>query len=571
MFNKKIYLFFIILISILFRLLISKIGYTYDLESYHIVGKLINAGKNIYAETDRYNYSPLWALTLGFIKNVSYVFDNNELFFRVFIIILLSFADVFIAFWLWRQYNFFFFIIFLFNPLSIYITGFHNQFDNLAIAFALWSAFFIEKKDIKKKLLGYLLLSLSICFKHLFIFILPWLFFRAKLRKEKYLVFLPVLIFLVLFLPFSFSNQGLKGIWENVFTYRNAYNIYSFFIFKGIWRPLILLFLISFAFLLIKKEKLTKQFALYLLLITAFSPIAAGQYLIIPIVGHLVINPLLGLFYITIASGFIFFKISNFLSFIIPVFQLSTLSLFINFYPIFFKKIKLIIISLVVAFSIIYSLNIYKELRGLYKQERKEILILRIFYPIKKIFDNDLLKKPLTKELILKGEFIAKEDNLGFLAIPFRLENPSGERFFKKNYQVGASISQTDNLKITYTEIRNINIGLTLDGIILGFPIQKESKGRKYNISLFSTIPHGDDFIMIDRFSHLQTKHFLTKDMVKNLKILPNFIWHKINYLLSLKNTWLLMFKIYFIIWVITGLVFYFQINKSLYEKFYSS
>lgn len=561
--NKKIILILIIFLSILLRVFISKIGITYDLESFHIVGNLVNEGKNIYSETHRYNYGPIWAYILGFFKKISYFFDNNELIFRFLIILTLSLADILIAYWLLKEYkNFYLFIFFLFNPISIYTTGYHNQFDNLAISIALWSSFFISQKNIKKKFLGYFLLSISISIKHIFVFIIPWLFLKARNKKEKLLSIMPILIFIILFLPFSFSQKAIKGIWENVLTYKVASNIYSFFPFSGILRPLIILILFIISYFFIRKEETKKQFILYLLFITALSPIYASQYLIIPIIGHLIISPFLSILYILISSYFIFLKNINFLIFAKFVFQLSTLSLLIYFLPFLIKKIKIIIISLIIILNIFYISKIFIEIKNIYKEQRKEILIMRVFYPIKKVFkDKKFLKEPLTKNLKINGEFTAKENNLGFIAIPFKLENPSGVDFFRKNYQIGSSII-TEDLK-KYTEIRPIHTGLTPDGIILGFPIEEKSKFKKYQIEIFSTIPKNKDYINIDRHGFLETRYFLTKEIIKNPLILMSFLSYKIYYLFSLKDTVFLLLKIYIIFWVFINLFFLLKIKNK--------
>src|SRR5262249_27391892 len=45
----------------------------YDQQSYEIVAGIARRGGNVYAETSRYNYSPVWFHVLLFLKNISLI------------------------------------------------------------------------------------------------------------------------------------------------------------------------------------------------------------------------------------------------------------------------------------------------------------------------------------------------------------------------------------------------------------------------------------------------------------------------------------------------------------------
>ena len=47
-------------IGIILRYIMMSIGYNYDFESYCIVGEIAGNFGNVYAQTDRYKYSPLF-------------------------------------------------------------------------------------------------------------------------------------------------------------------------------------------------------------------------------------------------------------------------------------------------------------------------------------------------------------------------------------------------------------------------------------------------------------------------------------------------------------------------------
>jgi hypothetical protein len=42
------------------RIWVSTLGYNFDFESYAVVASIIDSGGNVYAETHRYNYGPVW-------------------------------------------------------------------------------------------------------------------------------------------------------------------------------------------------------------------------------------------------------------------------------------------------------------------------------------------------------------------------------------------------------------------------------------------------------------------------------------------------------------------------------
>jgi hypothetical protein len=83
-------------IGIALRFLIASVGFTYDMQSYNIVGKIVNSGGNVYRETTRYNYGPLWFLIVGAFYKFSNYFVDSFLVFRFSLTGLLVIVDVFI-------------------------------------------------------------------------------------------------------------------------------------------------------------------------------------------------------------------------------------------------------------------------------------------------------------------------------------------------------------------------------------------------------------------------------------------------------------------------------------------
>ncbi|UKI30108.1 MAG: hypothetical protein L6W00_19200 [Lentisphaeria bacterium] len=96
--NRRGLLIFLLvaLLSLLVKVLLATRGYNYDFESYTIVAELVEEGKNVYAETFRYNYGPIWFYVLWLLKMIS------GSLFRYSLPFFLGVVDICIAGILWR-------------------------------------------------------------------------------------------------------------------------------------------------------------------------------------------------------------------------------------------------------------------------------------------------------------------------------------------------------------------------------------------------------------------------------------------------------------------------------------
>ncbi len=332
--NRRALWFFSVaaIFSLLAKLLMASRGYNFDFESYNIVANLIDQGKNVYAETHRYNYGPIWFYILWFLKTIS------GSLFRYSLPFFLGMADICIAGILWRLRYRPAALIFLLSPLGIQISGFHNQFDNFAVLIALISICFLMKRE-KNTTMGQVwaaavVLGISITIKHIFIFFPLWLFCRDYCWKKRIvLLFVPVLIFLGSFIPYAlekntaetfvedvrFAQEQIKifvqndfwpeeqqkaeirnhiskphlkagrGIAENVFLYKSHNNkiFYTFFL-PGLFHC----FSASFVFFcgmiacgcFYRKCPVFQQFLLYTAALVVFATATANQYLAIPLI-----------------------------------------------------------------------------------------------------------------------------------------------------------------------------------------------------------------------------------------------------------------------------------------------
>ena len=284
--------------GIVIRFVLMSLGHNFDFESYCIVGELASAGKNIYANTPRYNYAPLWFIMLGLFWKAASYFTHNIFIFRCLIVGTLTLGDFFITKLISKNVGNFWGIIFFLNPISLIITGYHNQFDNLAVLIGISAVLCIEKscteQDIKPEdFHGTVLLSLSLITKHIMWAFPLWILFNKNIntRKKILYAFVPPLLFLMSFVPYW--SEGSSGIIHRVFMYGSfnnfpisAVRIMNHFgisipLEKYIYPPAFGLLMLLGAYIF-RHEKIYHSFLLYTVALVCFSSAIANQYLAIP-------------------------------------------------------------------------------------------------------------------------------------------------------------------------------------------------------------------------------------------------------------------------------------------------
>lgn len=270
------------------------LGHNFDFESYCIVGESASRLQNVYAVTDRYNYAPVFLCIQGIFYQASQLLSDDPLLtYRVGMVGLLTLADLGIMYWLSYRFSIRIGLLFLLNPVSVIISGYHNQFDNLAVLFALLSCDFYneEEKYNKKDACFILFLTMSILIKHI-LWIFPfWLLVKKQLpvRKKFVYVFVPPLVFLISFVPFAVGNEAaFTGIIDHVFFYRSFNNapllgrlLHMLHIPEMCWFAVFMLSMMLVAFT-VCKQSYEYQVMSYLVAMVAFSSAIANQYLVIP-------------------------------------------------------------------------------------------------------------------------------------------------------------------------------------------------------------------------------------------------------------------------------------------------
>jgi hypothetical protein len=290
----------VVVLGIGLRLVAATRGHNYDVDSFLIVVDIVKHGGNVYAETARYNYGPVWSNIISILYNVASVFQNNQdLIFRYILAGFLSFVDMGIFFILWKKIGRVAAYLFFLNPISIIITGYHSQFDNLAILLGLLAVTILgddfEKSLNSRKLIGLLVLGFSLMTKHI-LFAFPfWLAVKQKgLLNKVVVIIVPTLVFIMGFIPYW--NGGQQGIIQNVLMYKSFNNQYFFrlfapevlnYVINAYLTWLILLGVFAVAFRL---RNTFDSFLLYTCVFVATSPAIANQYLAIPI-SFIAVNP----------------------------------------------------------------------------------------------------------------------------------------------------------------------------------------------------------------------------------------------------------------------------------------
>ncbi|MCP4763969.1 MAG: hypothetical protein GY870_19510 [archaeon] len=346
----------VIAIAVILRLLVMFRGHNFDFESYLIVGKIVSEGGNVYAETHRYNYGFLFSFVQGSFYYISSFFSNNTVIYRSLIVLTLSLFDIAIGLLILKKYNLKLMMLFLLNPISIIITGYHNQFDNIAIYFSLLGMVFIntEKRFTKQDIIAISFLTLSLITKHL-LFIFPiWILFKDNFPKKKKIAYaiVPVFCFFISFIPYL--RFGWEGVLKNVFLYRsfNNFPLLNLFFTKvlglSIEKNYIVIFFTAMICLgfIVKKKPFEQMILYYLLGLVCFSSAVANQYLAIPIISVCILGTRLKYVYFITMGLFLVFETNG-----------------LHLYPLFFDSRFAMNLAYTVATWILFAILFYNIIK----------------------------------------------------------------------------------------------------------------------------------------------------------------------------------------------------------------
>jgi len=297
-FNYELNLFILfVFVGFFLRVWICQFGSNMDFASWQANLDLFKEGKSIY-EFGNYTYATPWIYTLYILDTLSFpILENTEFvqsipgeFYRIKIVIFLSFIDFLIFLLLFKNYSLKIGLLFFLNPISIIITGHHNQFSQYAILFGFLSILLYENKNINKRIfISSLLLGISLAVKHILIFFpLWWAFKEKKIINKIIVIVVPYSIFILSFFPFLINE--FQYVYENVLLNwkREDGPFWGMFGPKIIHmyfslQTLFSLLLVILGFLFVDK-KLKESFYFYLMAVVIFSSMMYTQYLVIPLI-----------------------------------------------------------------------------------------------------------------------------------------------------------------------------------------------------------------------------------------------------------------------------------------------
>ncbi|OGW79372.1 MAG: hypothetical protein A3G33_03255 [Omnitrophica bacterium RIFCSPLOWO2_12_FULL_44_17] len=290
--NSKRVLFLIIALGTLIRFFLAyATDGNFDMGGFIFIADVAHKGGNIYLETHRYNYSCAWFLISGFLSNIQNSFPTlgYPLIHRVF----LSCVDL-ATLWLLmeiarikglsRPKTAIFFYL---NPVSFLLTGFHGQFENLAllmIILGIYCYLRLENKPLMKKGLLWLFSTIGMIVKHnIFYATLICANFLAKRHIIRFVLFtISVALFLLTFLPYW--SVAHKAIIDNVFHYGGITDVYGITSFLHIPGAKYLFIIGLFLYcLLLKNKDILKQCLLGSLFFLTFTTGYGIQYFVLPI------------------------------------------------------------------------------------------------------------------------------------------------------------------------------------------------------------------------------------------------------------------------------------------------
>jgi hypothetical protein len=198
----------------------------YDVDSFAGAVAILRRGGDIYRETTRYNYSPVWAQVL---RALAFLAERTGWSFGAALGAFLLAVDALTAGVLYRlagggRRGATAALVFFGNPVSVFVSSFHLQFDNVAILCLLAALLWAERLPASRiPTIGWL--SASLLFKHVTAFFPPlFLARRGRRGLTAFEVLVPYAVFAVSFLPYWRSWAGIRS---NVVGYRSLREDYG--------------------------------------------------------------------------------------------------------------------------------------------------------------------------------------------------------------------------------------------------------------------------------------------------------------------------------------------------------
>jgi len=282
----------VILAGTVIRLILAGVVYgNYDMTSYEIVTDIAGKGGNVYAETDRYNYSPVWFMVLLALKRIQLALPGVPFHFvvRSFLcgVDLLTLGVLLLIANIRKLPAVRTAIFFYLSPVSFLVTGYHGQFENFAMLMVLIGIFVylaLATRPVLRTALLWLFATAGMIVKHnVFYELIICLHSSIKRYWIKVPLFVvSVIIFLSLFIPYW--DAGSKGIIDNAFRYEPELGPYGVTSLLQMPHLKYLFITAMFIFpLFLKSKDIMAQCLLGTLFFLTFATSVSVQYFALPV------------------------------------------------------------------------------------------------------------------------------------------------------------------------------------------------------------------------------------------------------------------------------------------------
>jgi len=264
----------------------------YDVGWFTVTADTALAGNNVYTTIGKYNYSPVWFLVLAGLRKVQLHIPGITFAFMIrffgCVVDLASLAFLMLIARSERLPVIRTATLFYLNPVSFLLTGYHGQFENLAVLMILVGLFAylrLRHKAVLGTALLWIFATAGMIIKHnIFYELIICLNTAVKRYRVKAALFVvSVCIFLATFLPYW--STGSKGIINNVFLYSSGYGhiygIMSLFNFPPI-KYVFIAGLFGFG-LFLKGKDIIRNCLMGMLFFLIFTTGIAIQYFVLPI------------------------------------------------------------------------------------------------------------------------------------------------------------------------------------------------------------------------------------------------------------------------------------------------
>lgn len=170
-------------------------------------------------------------------------------------------------------------------------------------------------------------------------------------------------------------------------------------------------------------------------------------------------------------------------------------------------------------------------------------------------------KLDLTKEVVAKGSFVAKENYLGIINVRFDPQKNNDDQIIFRIKEKGNSQWYYEQ---TYHAVQFIKLPL----FPIGFPIIKDSKGKAYEIEIYTKKGKINSVSLDPTYPGFVLRYFIPKtELLSNPKILLNFILNKIYFNLKQEGIVVLLLSITMFVFVsLIGLI----IKIPIFNKIFS-